>query len=113
MYANETSDATRIPPCTCAFTTSAAVSEYIHAHMSRHRRAMRAGGRKSRKSSAQAQAGSTVHVIELGNTRSLTVPRSQVAARAAQRRPSSVDHRRARPSRRVSISAIETPQARL
>ena len=102
-----------MPPWTWAFTTSAAVSEYIQAHMSRHVRVSRAGARKSRKRSAQAQAGRTVHVIELGNTRSLMVPRTQVARSATTRRRRSVSHRRGRPSRRVSMSAMETAYAAL
>ena len=102
-----------MPPWTWAFTTSAAVSEYIQAHMSRQVRVRRAGARKSLTKSAQAQAGSTVHVIELGNTRSLMVPSAQVARSATPRRRRSVSHRRGRPSRRVSMSAMETAYAAL
>ena len=72
-----------------------------------------ANGITDKMRSAQAQAGRTVHVIELGNTRSLMVPRTQVARSATTRRRSSASHRRGRPSRRVSMSAMETAYAAL
>ena len=50
---------------------------------------MRAGRWKSLKMAQQANAGSIVHVIELGNTRSEAVPKTQVAPNATARRPSS------------------------